>query len=88
MEDSDTNMVDGSMEESTTEPLLEEVEDGDADPMQGTLTELTAVLPLVCSAEATGFRIQVSQHLVSLRCTVRKARLHFLLQTQPEAFIR
>ncbi|KAK9841636.1 hypothetical protein WJX74_009141 [Apatococcus lobatus] len=34
MEDSDTNMVDGSVEEST-EPLLEEVEDGDADPMQG-----------------------------------------------------
>jgi len=36
MEDSDTNMMDGSMEEST-EPLLEEVlEDGEADPMQGT----------------------------------------------------
>ena len=87
MGDSDTNMVDGSVDDST-EPLVEAVEDGDADPMQGTLRDLTAVLLLACLAEATGLRLQVSQHLVSLRCTVQRAKLHFLLQTQLEASIR
>ena len=87
MEDSDTNMVDGSVDDST-EPLVEAVEDGDADPMQGTLSNLSAVLPLACCADATGLRLQVSQHLASPRCTVQKARLQFLLQIQPEASIR
>lgn len=34
MEQSDTHMLDDSVDEST-EPLCEEVETGDADPMQG-----------------------------------------------------
>ena len=40
MDETDTNMVDGSLEDSTNEPLMEVVDGGEGDLMQGAQEQL------------------------------------------------